>query len=354
CLELRKCNMRLKTYIKPKEATFQVLLDAFALTPFHCAFLITTDVPAIYMQEFWATVFFCPKIPGKKFEDLPLKHDILSFSDVNVDYLHQPWRAFPTVINKCLSGKETGMDKILLHEDTQVYGTIISKELTNQAMLESNAYKTYYLLLERKLQNQSTRLKSKAKVAKPDKKKQPAKKTKAKGLAIILEVVLTKPEQLKLATKRSKKDFHMSHEGCSGDRVDTQSKVPDEQQQKSSGTDEGTDEDEDDEKDSDHISDEDNDGNNENDGDDDDANDDDKQEGNDTNDDDEDTNSDRTESDIIKIPILDQSTIKFYEEEEENIDDEETMYDDEDDEVMVRGLVYTYIATLIQILTECP
>ncbi|GJT12015.1 hypothetical protein Tco_0859057 [Tanacetum coccineum] len=51
-LEFGKCNMRLKTYIKPKEAIFQVVLDALALTPFYRAFLITIDVPAIYMQEF--------------------------------------------------------------------------------------------------------------------------------------------------------------------------------------------------------------------------------------------------------------------------------------------------------------
>ncbi|GJZ41192.1 hypothetical protein Tco_0588078 [Tanacetum coccineum] len=55
-LEFGKCNMRLKTEIKPKEATFQVVLDALALTPFYHAFLITIDVPAIYLQEFWATV----------------------------------------------------------------------------------------------------------------------------------------------------------------------------------------------------------------------------------------------------------------------------------------------------------
>ncbi|GJS64927.1 hypothetical protein Tco_0679491 [Tanacetum coccineum] len=66
-LEFGKCNMRLNTDIKPKEATFQVVLDALALTPFYRAFLITADVP------------FCPKIPGQKFEDLPLEHDILSF-----------------------------------------------------------------------------------------------------------------------------------------------------------------------------------------------------------------------------------------------------------------------------------
>ncbi|GKD25348.1 hypothetical protein Tco_1231562 [Tanacetum coccineum] len=56
-LEFRKCNMRLKTDIKPKKATFQVMLDALTLTPFYQAFLITADVPTIYMQEFWAIVF---------------------------------------------------------------------------------------------------------------------------------------------------------------------------------------------------------------------------------------------------------------------------------------------------------
>ncbi|GKE58095.1 hypothetical protein Tco_1497280 [Tanacetum coccineum] len=55
-LEFGKCNMRLKTDIKPKEATFQVVLDALALTLFYQAFLITVEVPAIYMQEFRATI----------------------------------------------------------------------------------------------------------------------------------------------------------------------------------------------------------------------------------------------------------------------------------------------------------
>ncbi|GJS85667.1 hypothetical protein Tco_0752208 [Tanacetum coccineum] len=126
-LEFGKCNMRLKTDIKPKEATFQVVLDALALTPFYQAFLITAEVPAIYMQEFWATVIICPKIPGQQFEEPPLEHDILFFlrdlrhsgdihyiTDVSIDYLHQPWRAFATIINKCLSGKDTAYEKIRL------------------------------------------------------------------------------------------------------------------------------------------------------------------------------------------------------------------------------------------------
>nr|GEU54665.1 hypothetical protein [Tanacetum cinerariifolium] len=79
-----------------------------------------------------------------------------------------------------------------------------------------------------------------AKVVKYDKKKQPAKKPKAKGLAVLSEVALTEAEQLKLATKRSKTQFHSSHTSGSGDRVDTQSKIPDEQHLKTTGADEGT------------------------------------------------------------------------------------------------------------------
>ncbi|GKA03102.1 hypothetical protein Tco_0675883 [Tanacetum coccineum] len=145
---------------------------------------------------------------------------------------------------------------------------------------------------------------------KPDKKKQLAKKTKAKGLAVLSEVALTEAEQLKLATKRSKKDFYISHASGSGDGVDTH-------------------EDEDNENDSDDLSDEGDNDNDGNDGDDDD----DKQEGDDTNEDDEMTDSDRTESDRIKIPIFDQYTTEYHEEEEEKIDDEETMDKKEDDEV---------------------
>ncbi|GJY62171.1 hypothetical protein Tco_0462828 [Tanacetum coccineum] len=270
----------------------------------------------------------------------------------------------------------TSMRCISRHEDTQVYGTILPKELTNQAMLESKAYKTYYAFAsgEKTLKpkyvrkkadsdtspkqkpvqaTKGTRLKTKAKVAKSDKKKQPAKMPKAKGLDVLSKVALTEVEQLKLATKRSKTQFHSSYTSGSGDGVDTQSKVPDEQHLKTTGADEGTgtipgvpdvpkyksksekeswgdngEEDEDDENDYEDKSDSNDD--------DDDANDDDNQEGDDTNDDDEETNSDSTESDIIKILVLNQSSTEYYEEEEEKIDDEETIDEEEDDEVTKR------------------
>ncbi|GKE00797.1 hypothetical protein Tco_1388780 [Tanacetum coccineum] len=203
--------MRLKTNIKPKEATFQVVLDALALTLFYRAFLITADVPAIYMQEFWAIVF----------EDLPPEQDILSFirdlghtrditylTDVNVHYLHQPWRAFATIINKCLSGKETRMDKI---------------RLSHMKILKKKALKPKYI-----------RKKADSYISP---KKKPVQATK--GLNALSEAALTEAEQMKLATKISKTQFHISHICGLGDGVDIQSKVPDKQQQKVTGTNEG-------------------------------------------------------------------------------------------------------------------
>ncbi|GJX20108.1 hypothetical protein Tco_0222785 [Tanacetum coccineum] len=234
-LKIGKSNLRLSSNLKSKEPTIQVVLDALKLTPFYNAFEISADVPEIYMQEFWVTVTrhhsslrfkldgkshtvnvdnfrdmlkICPKLPGQKFEEPPLEEDILSFirdlghtgeikflSDVNVNHMHQPWRSFAAIINKCLSGKTTALESLLpltcsnslgpvsqqavivdyfmakdqaiprrnkmfwhyardefmfttisvisKHKDTQEYGAILPQHLTNQAMLESEAFKTY-------------------------------------------------------------------------------------------------------------------------------------------------------------------------------------------------------------------
>ncbi|GKB96920.1 hypothetical protein Tco_0983057 [Tanacetum coccineum] len=153
-LKIGKSNLRLSLNLKSKEPTLQVVLDALKLTPFYNAFEISADVPEIYMQEFWVTVTrhhsslrfklngkshtlnvdtfrdmlqICPKLPGLKFEEPPLEEDILSFirdlghtgeikflSDVNVNHMHQPWRSFAALINKCLSKKTTSLESLRL------------------------------------------------------------------------------------------------------------------------------------------------------------------------------------------------------------------------------------------------
>ncbi|GKE55083.1 hypothetical protein Tco_1490239, partial [Tanacetum coccineum] len=92
--------------MKPKEPTYQVVLDALALTSCYPAFLITAEVPVIYMHQFWATVnkhkasyrfkidnkrFFVnvevfrdilnifPRVPSQEFDEPPSEKEALSF-----------------------------------------------------------------------------------------------------------------------------------------------------------------------------------------------------------------------------------------------------------------------------------
>ncbi|GKA49779.1 hypothetical protein Tco_0742852 [Tanacetum coccineum] len=249
------------------------------LTPFYNAFKISVDAPEIYMQEFWVTVSrhhsllrfklngkshtvnvdnfrdmlkICPKLPGQKFKEPPLEEDILSFirdlgyigeikflSDVNVNHVHQPWRSFVAIFNKCLSGKTTALENLMFqvenknsnknndmyyprftkvivdyfmakdqaiprrnkmfwhharndfmfttvrviskHQDTQVYGAILPQHLTNKAMLESAAYMTYraYATGEKTLKLKTTKKKVDSE-ASP--KKKTTKATKGKRI----------------------------------------------------------------------------------------------------------------------------------------------------------------------------
>nr|GEZ63362.1 hypothetical protein [Tanacetum cinerariifolium] len=54
-LRIGKSNFRLKSDISSKESTLQLVYDVLRLTPFFKAFLVTADVPKIYMHELWAT-----------------------------------------------------------------------------------------------------------------------------------------------------------------------------------------------------------------------------------------------------------------------------------------------------------
>ncbi|GJY80284.1 retrovirus-related pol polyprotein from transposon TNT 1-94 [Tanacetum coccineum] len=154
-LYIRKCNGRIPRGLTPREPTFQVVLDAIALTPCYPAFLITSYVPEVYMHQFWNSVYkhdtfyrfkidkkkrfkltlevfrdifqICPRVPGRDFDPLPSEEDTVSFlrelghtreinslNDVVVDQMHQPWRTFATLINRGLSGKTSGLDKLRL------------------------------------------------------------------------------------------------------------------------------------------------------------------------------------------------------------------------------------------------
>ncbi|GJS11180.1 hypothetical protein Tco_0367976 [Tanacetum coccineum] len=115
----------------------------------------------------------------------------------------------------------TTIKVISRHEDTQLYGASLPDELTNEAIKDSESYKEYYAIASgaeppKTKASVNKKLNTSAKEAKPAKKKQSAKTSKAKGLTVLSEVALTEPEQMKLAIKRSLIQTHNSHASGSG------------------------------------------------------------------------------------------------------------------------------------------
>ncbi|GJX55981.1 hypothetical protein Tco_0285878 [Tanacetum coccineum] len=55
-VQIGKCNMRIDPTKTLKKSTYQIVLDALTLTTCYPAFLITADVPEIYMHQFWFTI----------------------------------------------------------------------------------------------------------------------------------------------------------------------------------------------------------------------------------------------------------------------------------------------------------
>ncbi|GJT37561.1 hypothetical protein Tco_0937426 [Tanacetum coccineum] len=143
-LDIGKCNGRLNPGKIQREPTFQVVLDALALTPCYSAFLINADVLEVYMHQFWDSVYkhdtfyrfkidkrkrfkhtlevfrdifkICPRVQGQDFDALPTNEEIVSFlrdlghtgeihslNDVVDDQMHQPWRTFAALCELTLS-----------------------------------------------------------------------------------------------------------------------------------------------------------------------------------------------------------------------------------------------------------
>ncbi|GJT90626.1 hypothetical protein Tco_1079471 [Tanacetum coccineum] len=101
-VKIGKCNMRINHAKTQKEPTYQVVLDALALTTCYPAFLITANVLLARKDE--EIVSFI--------KELGHKGDIKSITEVVVDEMYQPWRTFAAIINKYLSGKIAGLDKL--------------------------------------------------------------------------------------------------------------------------------------------------------------------------------------------------------------------------------------------------
>ncbi|GKA39940.1 hypothetical protein Tco_0732533 [Tanacetum coccineum] len=160
-IDIGKCNGRIPRGLTPREPTFQVVLDAIALTPCYPAFLITTDVPEI-----------CPRVQGREFDPLPSKEDTVSFL------------------------RELGHTL----EINSLNDVVISNPLGPE-MKESKAYKTYL--------GHTTGVVP-PKISRKFKKASPSKKDSIPVQAN------EEPLNLKEVRKKSLKDFHKAYPSGSG------------------------------------------------------------------------------------------------------------------------------------------
>ncbi|GKB23834.1 hypothetical protein Tco_0863235 [Tanacetum coccineum] len=122
-LMIEKCNSRIEFSKPQREATYQVTLDAFKLSPCYPAFLITAEVLEIYMHQFWNTInkirdmdAYNFKLDKKKCrvdtEELGYSSKCDMLSVIHTNQMHQPRRTFDAIINRCISGKTTGLDRL--------------------------------------------------------------------------------------------------------------------------------------------------------------------------------------------------------------------------------------------------
>ncbi|GJY84833.1 retrovirus-related pol polyprotein from transposon TNT 1-94 [Tanacetum coccineum] len=167
---ISKSNMRIDPSKTQNEATYQVVLDTLKLSHCYNAFLITTDVPEIYMQQFWFTISkikdsssnkfklynksyrvglevfrevlqIWPRLPKQKFVEPPsheetvafikeigYKGDLESIIELYTDHMCRPWRTFASIMNRCLSGK-TSIDQLGLSRAQILWGMYYKKNV---------------------------------------------------------------------------------------------------------------------------------------------------------------------------------------------------------------------------------
>nr|GEV27187.1 hypothetical protein [Tanacetum cinerariifolium] len=173
-VKISPMNVRLETTVKPKEETFQVVIDVIKNSTCFKAFIISADVPEILMQQFWHTITkildICPRKECEDFTEVPNDEDALTFlvglgysgplhkyTNMFVDHMHQPWRTLAACINKCLSGKTASNDKlrksridillkfVRIGEVVQQYGLAIPATMLNIDIIESESYQKFLL-----------------------------------------------------------------------------------------------------------------------------------------------------------------------------------------------------------------
>ncbi|GKA99341.1 hypothetical protein Tco_0827278 [Tanacetum coccineum] len=144
-LKIGKCNLRLSSDVTSKEATLQIYMQEFWASAYihnrSVRFKMNNKKHILNLDQFRDILQIYPKVGNKKFEEPPLEKEILVFlaslghsgeirkiTDINVNKLHQPWRSFAAIINKCLSGKPS-YDSLRLSQAQILWGMYNNKKV---------------------------------------------------------------------------------------------------------------------------------------------------------------------------------------------------------------------------------
>nr|GEX96331.1 hypothetical protein [Tanacetum cinerariifolium] len=190
-LKIGKSNFRLLSDIKSKESTLQLVYDVLRRCLFFKAFLVTADDPSI---------------PRRNKVNWHYVRDDFMFSMIKL---------------------------VSRHQNTQQFGAMLPIELKNDEIRNSKAYTEYYAIaigeaapkpkasVRRTRSSYDTSITPPTAAASPrlttsTKGKQTTKASKAKSLSALSEVAMTEAQQMKLVTKRSMQQTHISQPSGSG------------------------------------------------------------------------------------------------------------------------------------------
>ncbi|GJR89304.1 hypothetical protein Tco_0213315 [Tanacetum coccineum] len=117
-----KSNCYLDVERSQSNPIYKISVDILKHTNFFIAFIASSTIPSIYIQQFWDTItpvdnnnaFSSPPTPDvliKFVNDLGYPKVVRTLSDVMTNDMFQPWRALTTIINLCLTRKTLGFER---------------------------------------------------------------------------------------------------------------------------------------------------------------------------------------------------------------------------------------------------
>ncbi|GJV83400.1 hypothetical protein Tco_1523298 [Tanacetum coccineum] len=139
--ELCNFGYRLVSWSSKRQKSVSITQATASVHNCSIRFKMNNKKHIVNLEYFREMLQICPKICNQKFDEPPFEQEILTFLislghsgeirkiiDVNVNKLHQPWRKFVVVINKCLSGKSS-YDSLRLSQAQIIWGMYHKKNV---------------------------------------------------------------------------------------------------------------------------------------------------------------------------------------------------------------------------------